>query len=162
MSDPSSTRAAAVERHSAAMREFMARAVLFQEAVARSGGLNGTDLQLVGLLMSEGPSTPGELARHAGLTAGGAITAAIDRLERSGYVVRSRDASDRRRVLVTAIPEAVFARVGDVYGRVADRWGEYLETLSDTELAFATDLLERAAAVNRDEVENLRGSPSAD
>ncbi|MDQ0728249.1 MarR family winged helix-turn-helix transcriptional regulator [Microbacterium sp. W4I20] len=157
MAESPSSRSDALERHGAAMREFMARAVLFQEAVARSGGLNGTDLQLVGLLMSEGPTTPGELARRAGLTAGGAITAAVDRLERGGYVSRSRDAEDRRRVLVAAVPEAVFARVGDVYGRVAARWGEYLDTLDDTELAFATDLLERAAAVNRDEIENLRG-----
>ena len=84
------------------MRDFMANAVLFQDAVARTGGLNSTDLQAVSLLMSQGPATPGELAERTGLSAGGAITAVIDRLEKAGYVSRQRDQADRRRVIVTA------------------------------------------------------------
>ncbi len=138
------------------MREFMARAVLFQEAVARSGGLNGTDLQAVGLLLSEGPATPGELATRTGLSAGGAITAMIDRLERAGFVTRTRDETDRRRVIVTAVPEAVMSRVGDVYARVAQRWNDYLDTLTDEEIEFANELFERAARVNKEAVEALR------
>ncbi|MGB3327618.1 MAG: MarR family transcriptional regulator [Thermomicrobiales bacterium] len=156
-----SSRAAALARHGEAMREFMARAVLFQDAVARSGGINGTDLQLVGLLMSEGPATPGELARRSGLSAGGAITAAIDRLEHAGYVTRSRDRADRRRVIVSAVPEVVLQRVGPAYARVAEQWNGVLATLSDEELAFATAILERAAAINREEIERLRGEERA-
>ena len=146
-----------MQRAGEVMREFMARAVLFQEAVAKWGGVNGTDLQVAGLLMSEGPATPGELAERTGLTAGGAITTAIDRLERGGFVTRDRDPGDRRRVIVTAVPEAIFARFGEVYGRVGDRWNAYLETLSDEQLAFANDLLAQAAEVNREEIELLRG-----
>jgi hypothetical protein len=139
------------------MQEFMARAVLFQDAVARSVGLNGTDLQAVGLLLSSGPATPGELAARTGLTAGGAVTAMIDRLERIGYVRRARDETDRRRVIVTANPEPLMAGVGDVYARVAQRWGAYLDTLSDEQIEFAADLLTHAAEVNREEIEALRG-----
>jgi DNA-binding MarR family transcriptional regulator len=156
MARSSSTRAAAVARHGEAMREFMARAVLFQDAVARSAGLNASDLQAVGLLLSEGPATPGELAARTGLTSGGAITAMIDRLEHAGYVTRSRDLTDRRRVIVTAVPEAVMDRVAHSYGRVTHRWNEYLETLTDDELDFATALLARAAELNREETEALR------
>ena len=134
----------------------MAHAVLFQDAVARSGGLNGTDLQAVGLLLSGGPATPGELAARTGLTAGGAITAVIDRLEKAGYVSRARDPHDRRRVLVSAVPEAVMAKVGPAYAGVTERWGEYLATLSDEQLAFANELIARAAEVNRLEVERMR------
>jgi hypothetical protein len=159
MPESSSTRAAAIARHGEAMREFMARAVLFQEAVARSGGLNGTDLQAVGLLLSAGPATPGELAARTGLTAGGAVTAMIDWLERAGFVTRERDAADRRRVIVSAVPDTVLSRVGHIYGHVADRWNAYLDTLTDEQIDFANDLLERAAAVNRDEIEALRESP---
>lgn len=151
-----STRAAAIARHGEAMREFMARAVLFQDAVARSAGLNASDLQAVGLLLSEGPATPGELAARTGLTSGGAITAMIDRLEHAGYVTRSRDLTDRRRVMVTAVPEAVMDRVAHIYGRVTHRWNEYLETLTDEQLNFATDFLARAAELNREEAEALR------
>lgn len=159
MADSTSTRAAAIARQGEVMREFMARAVLFQEAVARSGGLNGSDLQAVGLLLSEGPATPGELATRTGLTAGGAVTAMIDRLERAGFVTRTRDESDRRRVIVSAVPEAVMDRVGHIYERVSVRWTEYLDTLTDEQIEFANELLDRAARLNKDEVDTLRDAP---
>lgn len=157
MPEPTARRAAAIARQGAAMQEFMARAVLFQDAVAWSVGLNGTDLQAVGLLLSSGPATPGELAARTGLTAGGAVTAMIDRLERAGYARRSRDEADRRRVIVTADPDPILAGVGPVYGRVAERWNAYLETLSDEQIEFAAELLTRAAEVNREEIDHLRG-----
>jgi DNA-binding MarR family transcriptional regulator len=156
-----SSRAAAIARQGEVMREFMARAVLFQEAVARSGGLNGSDLQAVGLLLSEGPATPGELAARTGLTAGGAVTAMIDRLERAGFVTRTRDESDRRRVIVTAVPETLMNRVGPVYARVSQRWNEYLETLTDEQIEFANEFLDRAARLNREQVDILRESSRA-
>ena len=157
LSNRAADRAASMERAGEVMRDFMARAVLFQDAVAKWGGVNSTDLQCVGLLMSEGPATPGELAERSGLTAGGAITAVIDRLESVGFVRRERDVADRRRVIVTAIPEAVFTRFGEVYGRVGARWNAYLETLTDEQLEFANELLQRAADVNREEIALLRG-----
>ncbi|HWI31781.1 MAG TPA: MarR family transcriptional regulator, partial [Microbacterium sp.] len=122
----------------------------------RFGGINSTDMQAVGLLMSQGPATPGELAERTGLTAGGAITAVIDRLERAGYVTRERDVADRRRVIVTAVPQTVMAKVGPIYGRVGARWAEYLETLTDEQIEFANELLARAAELNREETEALR------
>lgn len=145
-------------RNGAAMREFMARAVLFQDAVARSGGLNASDMQAVGLLMSEGPATPGELADRLGLTAGGAITALVDRLEAAGYVTRNRDERDRRRVLVTAVPEVVLQSVGHIYADITARWNAYLTTLSPEQVEFATELLTRAARLNEEATERLRGS----
>jgi DNA-binding MarR family transcriptional regulator len=157
MPRPSSTRRALLARNAEVMRDFMAHAVLFQDAVARSAGLNGTDLQAVGLLVAGGPATPGELAARTGLTAGGAITAVVDRLERAGFVTRSRDPQDRRRVLVSAVPDAIAAAVGPAYAGVTERWGEVLAGLSDEQLAFANELLGRAAAVNRAEVERMRG-----
>jgi DNA-binding MarR family transcriptional regulator len=152
-----STRRALVARNAEVMRDFMAHAVLFQDAVARSAGLNGTDLQAVGLLVAGGPATPGELAARTGLTAGGAITAVVDRLERAGFVTRSRDPQDRRRVLVSAVPDAIAEAVGPAYAGVTERWGEVLAALSDEQLEFANDLFARAAAVNRAEVERMRG-----
>jgi DNA-binding MarR family transcriptional regulator len=139
-----------------AMREFMARAVLFQDAVARSVGLNSSDLQTVGLLMSDGPASPSELSTRIGMTQGGAITGLIDRLERAGYVTRQRDENDRRRVLVIANQDKVFADVGHIYGRVTQRWNEYLETLTPEEVALGTKILTAAAEVNRAEIERLR------
>jgi DNA-binding MarR family transcriptional regulator len=153
-----SNREASIAQMTETMRDFMARAVLFQDAVARTGGLNSTDMQTVGLLMSQGPATPGELAERTGLTAGGSITSVIDRLEKAGYVRRQRDPGDRRKVIVTAIAETVMERVGPVYGRVGARWAEYLETLTDDQIDFANELFARATEINRQEIEYLRGS----
>jgi DNA-binding MarR family transcriptional regulator len=155
MGDSSSRRMDALERQAAAMREYNASAVLLQDAIARAGGLGGPDLQLVGILMSEGAMTPGALARRTGLGTGGAITSAVDRLEREGYVRRERDPADRRRVLVSAVPERVFERVGPIYARITERWTEYLDTLDDEQLAFASDLFEHADRANRAALEAL-------
>jgi DNA-binding transcriptional ArsR family regulator len=159
MAQEPSKRAESIERMAEIMRDFMARAVLFQDAVARFGGINSTDMQAVSLLLSEGPATPGELADRTGLTAGGSITTVIDRLERAGYVTRERDATDRRKVIVAANFATVMAKVGPIYGRVGARWGEYLDTLTDEQIAFANELFERAAKVNREEIELLREHP---
>ncbi len=140
------------------MRDFMSNAVLFQDAVARSGGLNSTDMQTVSILISQGPATPGELAERTGLTAGGAITAVVDRLERAGYITRKRDDADRRRVIVTANFETVMAKVGPIYGRVGERWADYLRTLTDEQVEFAIELFSRASKVNAEEIEFLRRS----
>ncbi len=50
------------------------------------------------------PMTAGELARQLGLTTG-AITGALDRLERNGHLTRVRDPQDRRKVLLECPPE---------------------------------------------------------
>lgn len=143
------------EQHRA-MRDFNAYTVLLQDAIARSAGLNGVDIQVVGVLVSEGPATPGQLAAHTGLSSGGAITALIDRLERSGYVRRRRDSADRRRVLVEAIPETVHREVGPIYQRIGEAWTAFLDTLTEQQIEFATTLLDAATVINREEIERLR------
>ena len=152
-----SDRAKAIAAMADVMRDFMAQAVLFQDAVARVGGLNSTDMQIVSVLISHGPATPGELAERSGLTSGGAITAVIDRLEKAGYVTRQRDESDRRRVIVSAVFEKVMAEVGPIYGRITATWNDYVETLTDEQIAFGVELFARASDVNRAEIARLRG-----
>jgi DNA-binding MarR family transcriptional regulator len=141
------------------LRELMARAVLFQDTVARAVGLNATDMQCANLLLLHGPMTPGELASITGISAGGAITGVVDRLERAGLARRSRESTDRRRVVVTAEADEVWRRVGPSYGRVARRWQAFLDTLSDEQLEFADTLLRRASELNAEEIGRLRGTP---
>jgi len=152
-------RADLLARMAETMRVYMARAVVFQDAVAKSVGLNPTDLQCANLLLLHGPATPGELAERSGLTAGGAVTVAIDRLERRGLARRSRDTVDRRRVVVTADAAALRRLVGPTYQRIAERWNAYLDTLTDEQLAFAVALLGRAAEINAEEIDRLRSAP---
>ena len=86
----------------------------FDQAVADAAGLNRTDMRCLDVLGREGPVTAGRLAEATGLTSG-AMTTALDRLERAGLAQRTRDAVDRRRVLVEITPLAQ-REAGRFYG----------------------------------------------
>ena len=86
----------------------------FDSAVAEALGLNRTDMRCLDVLQREGAVTAGHLAEATGLTTG-AMTVALDRLERAGYARRARDSGDRRRVLVELTP-ALNSRAGEFYG----------------------------------------------
>ncbi|GAA3087561.1 MarR family transcriptional regulator [Pseudonocardia yunnanensis] len=88
------------------MWRFIADVVLRTQAVAQQVGLGGSDCQFVALLGVHGPLTAGRLAELSGLTTG-TVTGVLDRLEKAGYARRVRDATDRRKVLVTPVPEAM-------------------------------------------------------
>ncbi|SEG91434.1 DNA-binding transcriptional regulator, MarR family [Thermomonospora echinospora] len=66
---------------------------------ARAQNLHHTDvLALIAILDGDdqgSPLTPGRLCERLNLTSG-AVTACLDRLERSGHIRRTRDGSDRR------------------------------------------------------------------
>jgi DNA-binding MarR family transcriptional regulator len=85
-------------------REMSARIILFHQAVASRFGLHPTDYKCLDIAGHEAAVTAGRLAELTGLTTG-AITAALDRLERAGFVRRERGAADRRQVLVHVLPE---------------------------------------------------------
>jgi DNA-binding MarR family transcriptional regulator len=85
----------------------------FDQAVADALDLNRTDMRCVDVLQREGRMTAGHLAEATGLTTG-AMTTALDRLERVGYARRLRDPQDRRRVLVELTPR-VSAAAGGFY-----------------------------------------------
>src|SRR4029453_6751682 len=69
------------------------------EAVAQRLGLNRTDLRCLSVLSQAGAMTASALADAAGLTRG-AMTTALDRIERAGYARRVREQADRRTVRV--------------------------------------------------------------
>jgi DNA-binding MarR family transcriptional regulator len=64
--------------------------------------LRDVDLDCLDLITLNGPLSPSELARHAGLHPA-TMTGILDRLERAGWVARERDPADRRAVLVSAL-----------------------------------------------------------
>jgi DNA-binding MarR family transcriptional regulator len=89
----------------AAVQDLQDATDLIDELAARRLGINRTDLRCLSRLSARGPQTSSELAIAAGLT-GGALTTAVDRMERAGLVQRVRDTADRRRVLVHLTDEA--------------------------------------------------------
>jgi DNA-binding MarR family transcriptional regulator len=106
----------------------------FDQAVADAVGLNRTDMSCIDVLDREGPLTAGRLAEATGLTSG-AMTTALDRLERGGYARRVRDESDRRRVLVELTDQAR-RDMGAFYGEHAALSEQLYEryTVEDFEL----------------------------
>jgi MarR family transcriptional regulator, organic hydroperoxide resistance regulator len=89
----------------------------FDRAVADAAGVNQTDLRCLDVLSRTGSMTAGALAEATGLSSG-AMTTAIDRLARAGYVARRNDDNDRRRVVVEMTPAA--AKLAGFYAEHAE------------------------------------------
>lgn len=110
------------------------------------------------------PTTLVDLSRHMGVTAG-TMSVAIDRLERKGYVVRLRDAADRRKVHVRLTSAGVRVREATSVLDPA-RVEALMARLSDVERERAVEglaLLARAAqeqmhaAARRDDAQKAEG-----
>jgi DNA-binding MarR family transcriptional regulator len=140
-----------------ALRRVNLQGSFFGQTVAIRFGLSESDIETLEALIDMGASTAGRLSELTGLTSG-AVTRVIDRLEQAGFVRRVPDPTDRRRVIVEAIPEkvaAVQATLNRVGGASADEIGRY----TDAQLALITDFLTRMEQITRDEAATLRENP---
>jgi DNA-binding MarR family transcriptional regulator len=115
----------------------------FDQAVADALGLNRTDMRCVDVLHRQGPLTAGRLAEETGLSSG-AMTTALDRLERAGYARRVRDSADRRRVLVELTSQV--AKMAAFYSEHA----AYAERLYQRHTVEQLELLLRFVRENRE------------
>ena len=117
-----STRKQVGEQIAVVMQEVIASAVLTNERIARSIGLNVVDFQTYGVLLRHGePMTPGQLAQTTELPSS-TTTRVLDRLEAKGLVRRTPCPNDRRvmQLALTAEGESLcreipfgLARVGN-------------------------------------------------
>src|SRR5262245_35231306 len=122
-----------------AVARFQRATELVDEAAARYLVINRTDLRCLALLYARGAMPAGQLGAAMGLSPG-ATTAAIDRLERAGYVRRLRVAEDRRVVRVELTSE-MGARVADIYGPLVSEGAAGLARYGDAELRLLRDFL---------------------
>src|SRR5205085_11331237 len=81
------------------LRALSIQLSLLNHQVGAHAGLNDVDLDCLDLIARHGPISPSALAQRAALHPA-TITGILDRLERGGWVVRERDPSDRRAVVV--------------------------------------------------------------
>lgn len=123
------------------MREFTLESDRYVDRVASLHGLHRTDLNALGFLVRpsrEGNTlTPGKLGDALNLSSP-ATTALVDRLERSGHVVRQRDQADRRQIQLAMTEHA--RNVGrTLFLPLAMELGDAVQSYTPEEL----DLVER-------------------
>ena len=139
------------------LRDLSTETVLLHQAIADRLGLNPTDHKCLGLLLDAGrPVTPGELAALTGLTTG-AVTGVVDRLEAAGFVRRTRDPEDRRKVGIEVVFEKVKRQVFPVFEQLAKRMGVVAGGYKARELEAIVDFLEKGIEVSREFRIRLQG-----
>jgi DNA-binding MarR family transcriptional regulator len=139
------------------LRDLSTETVLLHQAIADRLGLNPTDHKCLGLLVDAGrPVTPGELATLTGLTTG-AVTGVVDRLEAAGFVRRTRDPEDRRKVGIEVVFERVKRQVFPVFEQLARRMGVVAGAYKPREIETIVDFLEKGIEVSREFRTRLQG-----
>lgn len=137
------------------MRQMVAEIILFNQAIADRVGLNPTDLQCLGILLDAGAISAGRLATLANLTTG-AITGVVDRLVRAGYVRRTADPADRRRVIVEPLTARAEQEIRPLYATMGEAMAVECAHYSNDELALIADFLARTHPLNRAQTARLR------
>ena len=121
-------------------------------ALAAYLGIDPTAFRCLDILDQEGPMTAGRLAERARLSPS-AMTALLDRLEAKGFARRTRDAEDRRRVLVEVVPE-VRERAVELYG-TPEEGARALGGYTDEQLEFLIEFLRGTVAYQEERMVRL-------
>jgi DNA-binding MarR family transcriptional regulator len=136
-----------------ALREVVLQLTLFNRHVAGNLDLKDVDRACFDLIERHGPLSPRDLALRAGLHPA-TMTGVLDRLERGQWVVRERDTSDRRAVLVRPLR----LRAGELmrlYAPMLTFMNRICAGYSETELERIAEFLRLVADAGRDVSENL-------
>jgi len=125
------------------LRSFVVQLLVSSFESTEDVGLNPTDLGALCLLLLHGPAPAGRLAELTGLTTG-AVTGVIDRLEKGGFVHRTVDPADRRKVIVTPDAERVDRDVFPHFPSLQRaRLEAFYDDFSVAELSLITEFLSR-------------------
>ncbi|HVV23314.1 MAG TPA: MarR family transcriptional regulator [Pseudonocardiaceae bacterium] len=153
-----SSRAEVLTGLSELMRRASTYRLLIHQTIADRLGLGMTDLKCLDAARNVPNLTPSRLAEITGLSTS-ATTAALDRLERRGFVRRIRDDHDRRRVFVASTGRHE-AETATLFAPLTTATTAILDTYTDEQLSLIADFLERFNAVGEQLV--ARGSDERD
>jgi DNA-binding MarR family transcriptional regulator len=137
------------------LRELGIQLSLLNHRVGAHLELRDVDLDCLDLISRHGPLSPSALARRAGLHPA-TMTGILDRLERGGWVVRDRDPSDRRAVVVRARRERS-AEVFRLYVGMNTSMDQICAGYSDDQLEVIADFLDRTGNAGRSATDELAG-----
>jgi DNA-binding MarR family transcriptional regulator len=120
---------------------------LFDECVAEFLGVNRSDARCLDIVDRLGKTTPGRLAAESGLTTG-AVTALLDRMEQAGYLQRTRDTEDRRRIWIE-ITDQTRRMNALLFGHLRVMMPPLFQRFTPDQLAAIVEFLEVATWINR-------------
>ena len=141
-----------IQEFIASVRAAQTAVEMLDHAVAEYLGIDDTAYRCLDILDQEGPMTAGELAQRARLSPG-ATTTIVDRLEQKGLAQRTRDTTDRRRVLLEVTPE-LRKRGEELYGP-PESTGDVLAMYSDEQLEFLTQFMQGNIAFQHEKMRRL-------
>jgi DNA-binding MarR family transcriptional regulator len=125
------------------LRELAIQLSLLNHQIGGRLELQDVDIDCLDLIDRRGPLSPSALAREAGLHPA-TITGILDRLERGGWVVRERDPSDRRAVLVR-VKRDRYPDLMRLYAGMNRSMNQIYAGYDERELEVIADFLERTA-----------------
>jgi DNA-binding Lrp family transcriptional regulator len=138
-------------------REMGARSIMFHQAIANIAGVSLTDLKCLDYVDRTADVTAGDLARLTGLTTG-AITAAIDRLEKAGLAQRERSELDRRKVFIRLRDSPAMVRIAPFYQALGHEMGQMVAHYSTGQLETIKDFCERCIEIMRRQTEAVQAA----
>ncbi|MEV5569872.1 MarR family transcriptional regulator [Spirillospora sp. NPDC052269] len=138
-------------------REFVISFMLHNQSVADRLGLQTVDVAALILMEMRGPLAVGAISAELDLPSASA-TRLVDRLERGGYVRRTRSPHDRRAVIVEPLAEGMEKYYAEA--RTSERHlGKVAEHFGPEQAALMLEMFTRVAAAYRDATQELRERP---
>jgi DNA-binding MarR family transcriptional regulator len=137
------------------LRALRIQLALLNYRVGSQLELGDVDLDCYDIIDAYGPLTPSALARRAGLHPA-TMTGILDRLERGGWIVRERDPSDRRAVVIRSVHER-YAELLRLYSGMSRSMNKLLSSYSDSELELIADFMRRTVEAGRNATDELAG-----
>ena len=144
MTNVSPERRHLVVRVKRTLREVNNQVSLLSHRVSAAVEIKDIDLDTLDYLSQHGPKTASGLARGVGLHPA-TMTGVLDRLERDGWIVRTRDSGDRRAVLISIQPTRN-ADMVKLYAGMDSEMDDVVAAFDDRDLGVIADFLERTAA----------------
>jgi len=135
-------------------KRLSTQTLMFHQAVASYLNLNITDHKCLDIILGMSKATAGQLAELTGLTTG-AITSAINRLEKAGYVRRVKDPNDLRIVIVEPIYSKLHV-IKEVFAPLSKAMTQLHSEYHPSELMLILEYLEKSRQILWSQTEQLK------